>query len=175
VAAFALTGRRAAEPLPAAHPVTASVAPLAPADRAEPAPAATSGPPPATGGPPPEAAAPEGQPGPAIPGTHAGLPRRTRQASLSPHLRGTAPGPGGPPGPPGTGPMARTPERARDLAASVQSAWQRSREAGPPEPAAETAAETAAEAGETAAGKLPSRRKPTVERDQIQTPNSEEA
>jgi signal transduction histidine kinase len=158
--ALALTGRRAAEPPePAAQPVTASALLPAAADRAEPAP-------PAPGGLPPEAA-PEGLPGAAIPGTHAGLPRRTRQASLSPHLRDPAPGQGGPPG---TAAVARTPERARDIAASVQSAWQRSRAAGPPEPAGEPPAE----AGEPPTGKLPSRRKPAVERDQPQPPNSEE-
>jgi len=153
--ALALTGRRAADPPePAARPVTASA--LLPA-AAGPAPAAP-------GGPPPEAAA-GGLPGAAIPGTHAGLPRRTRQASLSPHLRDPAPGrPPGSSAPPGTVPAARTPERARDLAASVQSAWQRSRADGPPGPPA----------GEAPEGKLPSRRKPAVEPDQPQTPDSEE-
>jgi signal transduction histidine kinase len=158
--ALALTGRRAAHPPgPAAQPVTASALLPATAEpaAAEPAPAAPSGPP-------PQAAA-EGLPGAAVPGTHAGLPRRTRQASLSPHLRDQAPGrPAGPTAPPGTGPAARTPERARDLAASVQSAWQRSREDGPPGPPA----------GETPAAKLPPRRKPAVEPDQPQAPDSEE-
>ena len=148
--ALALTGRRAAEPppRPAVQPVTAPAALPAVADRAEPDPAAP-------GGLPPEVAT-ESLAGAAIAGTHAGLPRRTRQASLSPHLRDPAPGPGGPAVPPGAVPSARTPERARDLAASVHSAWQRSREAGEP-----------------AAGKLlPSRRKPAVERDQLQTPTA---
>ena len=162
--ALALTGRRAAElPGPAAPAPAASARLPAAAERAEPALAAS-------GGLAPDAA--EGLPGAAIPGTHAGLPRRTRQASLSPHLRDPAPGPGGPPVPPGTVPVPRTPERARDLAASVQSAWQRSRTAGP-EPAGEPPAEAGAVA-EPPAGKLPSRRRPTVERDQPQMPNSEE-
>jgi signal transduction histidine kinase len=166
--ALALTGRRAAEPPPrsAVQPVTASAALPAAADRVEPDPAAPGGLPPG--------AAPKGLPGAAIAGTHAGLPRRTRQASLSPHLRDPAPDPGGPAVPPGGVPAARTPERARDLAASVQSAWQRSREAGPPDPAGAPPADAGA-AGEPPAGKLPSRRKPAVERDQLQTPNSEEA
>jgi signal transduction histidine kinase len=165
--ALALTGRRAAEPpQPTAQPVAAAAVLPAAGDRAAPGPAAP-------GGPPPEAA-PEGLPGAAIPGTHAGLPRRTRQASLSPHLQDQAPGPGAPPVPPGAVPVARTPERARDLAASVQSAWQRSREAGPPEPAGDLPAE-AGPAGEPPAGRLPSRRKPAVEQDRLQTPNSEEA
>jgi len=165
--ALALTGRRATEPPgPAAQPPAASARLPIAAERAEPAQAAP-------GGLPPEAAA-EGLPGAAIPGTHAGLPRRTRQASLSPYLRDPAPGPGEPAAPPGTVPVPRTPERARDLAASVQSAWQRSRAAGPPEPAGEPPAEAGA-AAEPPTGKLPSRRKPTVERDQPQTPNSEEA
>lgn len=161
--ALALTGRRAADPPePAAQPVTASA--LLPA-AAEPA---------SPGGPPPGAA--EVVPGAAIPGTHAGLPRRTRQASLSPHLRDPASGrPPGPSAPPGTGPVARTPERARDLAASVQSAWQRSRADGPPGPPAGEPSAGAGAAGEPSAGKLPSRRKPAVEPDQPQTPNSEEA
>ena len=129
------------------------------------------------------AAVPEGLPG-GVPATHAGLPRRTRQASLSPHLRDPAPGASALPG---AGPVARTPERARDLAASVQSAWQRSRETGPADlasgrpagaaagepPAAELpAAELQAE--EQAAGELPVR-KPARTQDPSQTPNSEEA
>ena len=118
-------------------------------------------------------ALPEGLPQGAAPGTHAGLPRRTRQASLSPHLRDPAPG-----GPPGAAPAARTPERARDLAASVQSAWQRSRETGPDDPASVRPADAGATdpgpAGEPPAGEPPVR-KPAATRDQSQTPNSEEA
>jgi len=146
-------------------------------DRSRTAPAGTAAPAGAA------AAVPEGLPG-AGAATHAGLPRRTRQASLSPHLRDPAPGAGALPG---VGPVARTPERARDLAASVQSAWQRSRETGPADlasgrpagaaagepPAAELpAAELPAE--EQAAGELPVR-KPARTQDPSQTPNSEEA
>jgi hypothetical protein len=65
--------------------------------------------------------------------------------------------------------VARTPERARDLAASVQSAWQRSREAGPEDPGAQ-----GLPAGADMAEELPVR-KPAVERDPPQTPDSEEA
>jgi signal transduction histidine kinase len=59
------------------------------------------------------------------------LPHRTRQASLSPHLRDrladrpartTAPVDG------------RTPEQARDLASSLQTGWRRGRQDDPPEP-----------------------------------------
>lgn len=190
-AALALTGRRAAElPLPAGEPATAAALPAA-VDRAEAiravdrpgaipavdrpgtAPADTTAPGSAAA-----AAIPEGLPPGA--GTHAGLPRRTRQASLSPHLRDPAPGSGAPPG---AGPVARTPERARDLAASVQSAWQRSRDTGPADlasgrPAAAAAAgePPAAElpAAEPPAGELPVR-KPAMTQDPSQTPNSEEA
>jgi signal transduction histidine kinase len=163
--ALALTGRRAAEPPgPAAQPMTASARLPAAADRAEPAPSAATGL--------PSAAASGGLPGAVVPGVHAGLPRRTRQANLSPHLRDPAPQPGG--STPGTVPVPRTPERARDLAASVQSAWQRSRVAGPPEPGGEPPAEAGAVA-EPPTGKLPSRRKPAVQPDQPQTRGSEEA
>src|ERR1022692_512718 len=63
-------------------------------------------------------------------GPHRGLPRRTRQASLSPHLRDSAPAPASPwasdPILPSSG--LPTPEHARDLAASLQSGWQRGRQ-----------------------------------------------
>jgi signal transduction histidine kinase len=72
--------------------------------------------------------------------TYHGLPRRTRQASLSPHLREStlAPGRGSDAGsglPPEDIPA---PEHARNLAASLQSGWQRGRAtdpAGEPGPA----------------------------------------
>jgi signal transduction histidine kinase len=199
-AALALTGRRAAEPpQPARQPAAAAALPAAldrpgaipamdppgaiPAlDRTGSAPAAPAAPA-VTGAPGSAAGAvPEDLSQGAVPGTHAGLPRRTRQASLSPHLRDPVPAAGGPPG---AAPGARTPERARDLAASVQSAWQRSRETGSDDLAsADTAAAGAGAAGEPQAGELPVRepragelpvRKPAVPRDQSQTPNSEEA
>ena len=74
----------------------------------------------------PDAALPR-RPGPAVTvGTHNGLPRRVRQASLSPRLRD-----GAPPDPPaaeaGRGPAARSPEQARDLLASLQRGWERGR------------------------------------------------
>jgi len=63
-------------------------------------------------------------------GARRSLPRRTRQASLSPHLRDNAPPLARPwasdPIPPSVG--SRTPEHARDLAASLQSGWQRGRQ-----------------------------------------------
>ena len=66
-------------------------------------------------------------------GTYHGLPRRTRQASLSPHLRESTLAPG-------RGSDAETglppedipaPEHARNLAASLQSGWQRGRASDP--------------------------------------------
>jgi len=62
-------------------------------------------------------------------GTHRGLPRRVRQANLSPHLRG---GPA-PATVPAQGP-ARTPEQAKSLLASLQDGWERARRADIPEP-----------------------------------------
>ena len=63
-------------------------------------------------------------------GTYRGLPRRARQASLSPHLRDGRPADrraraGAEPGP------EPSPDRARDLAAAWQSGWQRERGAEP--------------------------------------------
>jgi signal transduction histidine kinase len=80
-----------------------------------------------------------GQPaGPGQPGSNGGAPRRglphrTRQASLSPHLRDSlttdrpersAAAPSG----------GRSPEQARDLAASLQTGWRRGRRDDLPEP-----------------------------------------
>ncbi|MGD0925952.1 MAG: ATP-binding protein [Streptosporangiaceae bacterium] len=69
--------------------------------------------------------------GAAVPGR--GLPRRTRQASLSPHLRDglAADRPGRGAAAPSDG---RTPEQARDLAASLQTGWRRGRQDDPPRP-----------------------------------------
>jgi signal transduction histidine kinase len=64
--------------------------------------------------------------------THQGLPRRVRQASLSPHLRnGTAPA-----ATPRREPEARSPEQARNLLSSLQRGWERGRaeQIPPPEP-----------------------------------------
>jgi signal transduction histidine kinase len=67
--------------------------------------------------------------------TYRGLPRRTRQASLSPHLRDSpspaahSPGADAIPAPSD----AYTPEHARDFAASLQSGWQRGRQADTPD------------------------------------------
>ena len=62
-----------------------------------------------------------------------GLPHRTRQASLSPHLRDSLTT--GRPAPGAAAPSdGRTPEQARDLAASLQTGWRRGREDDPPEP-----------------------------------------
>ena len=63
-------------------------------------------------------------------GTHRGLPRRVRQASLSPRLRNS----------PAAGtatsfhePEVRSPEQAQSLLASLQRGWQRGREAEAPD------------------------------------------
>ena len=87
---------------------------------AEPEPAARPGPP-----------GPAGPPGPGVTaGTHRGLPRRVRQANLSPHLRNSASA--------RTAasvrePEARTPEQAQSLLASLQRGWERGREAEVPD------------------------------------------
>jgi signal transduction histidine kinase len=121
-----------AQPVSAAHPGSALPPPgaLPPASTipASTVPASTVPPtsirPPAAGSP--------GSNGTAAP--RRGLPHRTRQASLSPHLRDslpaartarTAAAPSG----------ARTPEQARDLAASLQTGWRRGRQDDPPESA----------------------------------------
>jgi signal transduction histidine kinase len=70
------------------------------------------------------------QPGPSgTAGTHRGLPRRVRQANLSPHLRGSASAAG----PPTRGPDARSPEQAKSLLSSLQRGWERGRETEVPD------------------------------------------
>jgi signal transduction histidine kinase len=199
-AALALTGRRAAEPeRPGGQPVTAPGPAAAPGPRpvapgavpAAPGPVlGAPGPVPAAGSAPATAERPVAAAAPAATdttgGTHAGLPKRTRQASLSPHLRDTAPVTGQTAGGALVPPAARTPERARDLAASVQSAWQRSRTDRPedppayaPPPPAEATTDGPALAGPAlaeplSAGPLPVR-KPAGGRDQPETRHREEA
>ena len=81
----------------------------------------------APGGPPTR----PGQPGSSVSaGTHRGLPRRVRQANLSPHLRNS----------PASGtaasfrePEVRSPEQAQSLLASLQRGWERGREAEVPD------------------------------------------
>ena len=66
-------------------------------------------------------------------GTHRGLPRRVRQANLSPHLRAKpSHGPATPP----RDPEMRSPDQAQKLLASLQSGWERGRKAeeGPDSP-----------------------------------------
>jgi signal transduction histidine kinase len=76
-----------------------------------------------------------GAPGPPAAGTYRGLPRRIRQASLSPHLKDNpaaamhAAHAAATAVPPDT----RTPEQARDLVSSLQSGWQRGRDTDPPD------------------------------------------
>ncbi|HEX3926065.1 MAG TPA: ATP-binding protein [Streptosporangiaceae bacterium] len=78
-------------------------------------------------------AQPAGGPAPPGPsgtaGTHLGLPRRVRQANLSPHLRGS----GSVAGPPTRGPEARSPEQAKSLLSSLQRGWERGRETEVPD------------------------------------------
>jgi signal transduction histidine kinase len=72
-----------------------------------------------------------GQPGSSVSaGTHRGLPRRVRQANLSPHLRNSPDA--------GTAasfrePEIRSPEQAQSLLTSLQRGWQRGREAEVPD------------------------------------------
>ncbi|HZC42382.1 MAG TPA: hypothetical protein VE343_17005, partial [Streptosporangiaceae bacterium] len=82
-------------------------------------------------GTPPDGISPDGTPptGFARPpdgGTYRGLPRRVRQASLSPQLREGRPAGADGDGQPGA--SERSPEEARDLVASLQSGWQRGRQ-----------------------------------------------
>jgi signal transduction histidine kinase len=70
--------------------------------------------------------------------THRGLPRRVRQANLSPHLR-VKPSHG--PAAPSREPEMRSPEQAQKLLASLQSGWERGRKA-----------EEGPESGDTAGG-----------------------
>jgi signal transduction histidine kinase len=68
--------------------------------------------------------------------THQGLPRRVRQANLSPHLRnGTAPA-----ATPRREPDARSPEQARNLLSSLQHGWERGRAEEIPPPESDTGA-----------------------------------
>jgi signal transduction histidine kinase len=64
--------------------------------------------------------------------THRGLPRRVRQANLSPHLRAK---PSHGPATPSRDPEIRSPDQAQKLLASLQSGWERGRKAeGPDSP-----------------------------------------
>ena len=68
--------------------------------------------------------------------THQGLPRRVRQANLSPHLRnGTAPA-----ATPRREPESRSPEQARNLLSSLQRGWERGRADEMPPAAPDTGA-----------------------------------
>ena len=60
------------------------------------------------------------------------LPHRTRQASLSPHLRDSL-ATGQPVARPDAPPESRSPEQARDLATSLQTGWRRGRQDDMPE------------------------------------------
>jgi signal transduction histidine kinase len=129
--------RRGTSALPAPPVPSAAVPPSA---ASAPAPSAPGGEPAA----PLPAAAPEPPPS-AAPGTYRGLPRRVRQASLSPHLRDASPeaenaapraatpAASAPPAPPApasaNGPdLTRDPAAARALVAAMQNGWRRGRE-----------------------------------------------
>ena len=67
------------------------------------------------------------QRGPGAQGTHRGLPRRVRQASLVPQLRGTAGATPEKPPETAAGRQTRTPEMTRSLMSALQDGWQRGR------------------------------------------------
>ena len=71
-------------------------------------------------------------------GMHRGLPRRIRQANLSPHLR-NSPAQSAAPAPE----PVRTPEQAKSLLASLQSGWERGRKTETPDPRAPSAEDPA--------------------------------
>jgi signal transduction histidine kinase len=119
--------------LPAAQPGNGETGPLdlRPAERL--ALTAHRPPQPPVTAPPPRQAPPDGPVRASQPpaGTYRGLPRRTRQANLSPHLKDS---PAAASQPSGGSPMPsgeHTPEQARDLAAALQSGWRRGRQAEP--------------------------------------------
>ena len=123
-ATFSLTGRHqpapespgaAPEPGPGSWiPARARLHPRAPAQAAAPPQ-------------PPWGPAPPSTPGESADPTYRGLPRRVRQASLAPQLRGQArtQPPAGRPAP--ADPPDRSPEEHRDLMSSLQQGWQRGR------------------------------------------------
>jgi signal transduction histidine kinase len=134
-AALALTGRRGLEPSLAATDRPGTMPP--PGNTAQPA----NGARPANGAQPASTAQPANgtQPGGPPGGTpRRELPHRTRQASLSPHLRDSL-ATGRPSARPDAAPDGRSPEQARDLAASLQTGWRRGRQDNMPE-APDTAA-----------------------------------
>jgi signal transduction histidine kinase len=157
-AALALTGRRGLEPplaaidQPGTGPQPGNSPPPAdttqpastaqPARTARPADTAPSGNGAANGARPANGAQPGGLAQPGRTGEPAGgppgaaprreLPHRTRQASLSPHLRDSLAA-GGRPASPDAPPGGRSPEQARNLAASLQTGWRRGRQDDIPE------------------------------------------
>jgi hypothetical protein len=77
--------------------------------------------------------------------THQGLPRRVRQASLSPHLRGTSRTPGD--ADTRHDPEERSPEQARNLLGSLQRGWERGRAERVPFPEQDTGAAGTSDTG----------------------------
>jgi signal transduction histidine kinase len=120
------SGPAATDTAPPASVPTAGAFPTASTGPASTGPASTG---PASTGPAAEPA-PPGSNGAAAP--RRGLPHRTRQASLSPHLRDSLAV--GRPARSEPADDSRTPEQARDLAASLQTGWRRGRQDDEPEP-----------------------------------------
>jgi signal transduction histidine kinase len=60
-------------------------------------------------------------------GSHLGMPRRTRQASLAPQLRASLRPGSGAPVPAIDGPAARSPEQARNVMSALQTGWEHGR------------------------------------------------
>jgi len=60
-------------------------------------------------------------------GTHLGMPRRVRQASLAPQLRAGGPGDSSAGSPAPSARRERTPEEARSLMAALQAGWEHGR------------------------------------------------
>jgi signal transduction histidine kinase len=159
---LALVGSRPAQELsppkqeqpPLAPPAAASPAQLSspaanlprrtPSPPTAPAPPVSHAPPVSRAEPvPPAEPAPVTVTRPAATGTYRGLPRRTRQANLSPHLRDSPPVAPRLSGELMPAPVEpRAPEQARDLAASLQGGWRRGRQTTEPDvpPAAGTRA-----------------------------------
>jgi signal transduction histidine kinase len=65
--------------------------------------------------------------GPVSNGTHLGMPRRVRQASLAPQLKSGPAAESAASSPPPAPPVTRSPEQARSLMAALQTGWQQGR------------------------------------------------
>jgi len=119
-----------AAPAHAAHAMPAQQPPAEYDPLTAPLPPASSVPPPPATQAPPSTQYADASYGDA--GTHAGMPRRVRRASLAPQLRDTAPTPPQDEGQRPAERQARSPERARSVMSSMQSGWRRGRASTPP-------------------------------------------